>query len=295
MKWCIFIAAVFSFSVARAEVSKPTPGADLPLTWQNEEIPLAIEYSPGKPVLARIKRPSALSGEPLPVLLVFGGFQNAARVLELVAPDRPVVLASFDYPFDPPRKFAFPGSLRFAPDVKRMISDTASGIDELILKLKDRDYVDPTQLTIVGASLGAPFAVSAAARNVEFSNLVVVHGFGDIPATAKHQLVRSWRPKFGWVAEPLAWGLAHFGWWYLGSPSPERDALRLRSSQRVLMISAEADSFIPKDAGEALWEAIQKSPAVPERIIMPGDHLQPGSESLISEIMRRVNAWLKFH
>ncbi|MGK5086419.1 hypothetical protein WDW86_02580 [Bdellovibrionota bacterium FG-2] len=133
-----------------------------------------------------------------PAILVFGGFQNAAKVLDLLTPHlaklgiTDVVLASFDYPFDPPRKFEFPGSLKLAPQAKQMIHQTVDGIDALRVHLINKWNVDPHRITLIGASLGAPFTALAAQPGL-FPGLVFVHGFGEIQKTAQFQLEQSWR------------------------------------------------------------------------------------------------------
>jgi hypothetical protein len=75
--------------------------------------------------------------------------------------------------------------------------------------------------------------------------------------------------------------------------APEDEALRLRTSQCVLMITAADDSFIPRSSSDALWDAIRRSGAKAERRMMPGDHLQPGSDELIHKIMGEVQGWLR--
>src|SRR5687768_12506452 len=74
-------------------------------TWHTAsfEIPL-----PGgkAPMVGSMKFPvSSKSHDPygygakLPVILVLGGFENAANVLNLLNPNRPAIIVSFDYPF----------------------------------------------------------------------------------------------------------------------------------------------------------------------------------------------------
>ena len=97
--------------------------------------------------------------------MLFGGFQNAARVLERVQTDQPLVWATFDYPFTPPRKFRFPSSLKYAPEARAAIHGSFDGVVKLHQALKARGDVDPKRITVVGASAGAPFATVGAARS----------------------------------------------------------------------------------------------------------------------------------
>lgn len=281
---------VFSWIIIGFLVGGPSAfGAD-PVFFQKESV--LVEVAPGKDLSATLKIPKTAGGKKLPALLIFGGFQEAARVLELVHPKQPVVLASFDYPFSPPRKFEFPGSLKFLPEAKKMIHETLTGISRLREILVQRPEVDPQRIVLVGASLGAPFAVIGASRDPGFAGVAIIHGFGQVPKTASHQLIKKWKERWGWFAYPAAWSLIWPTWWYIGVEEPEEAAERLKSHQKILMISAEADSFIPATASEALWQSVTKSLASHNRLIMQGDHLQPGSDQLIEKILGHVSEWM---
>jgi dienelactone hydrolase len=250
--------------------------------------------SNGKVLTAKLLVPVHETKHPrYPVLSVFGGFQSGAKVLEILKPKVPVIVATFEYPFDAPRRFEFPKSLSYAPNAKQAITDMLDGMYEMHNALKQRDDVDPVKITVVGASFGAPFALAAAAKDTTISGVVVVHGFGDIPGTVKHQLSRSWQPKLGALAGPAAWLFSHLAWFYLDGPAPEDSALRLTSRQRVLMIQAEQDSYIPTSSSIRLWQAIDQSSAQRERIMTPGDHIQPTSERMIENISDQVVEWMK--
>lgn len=278
MRRIVFAAFAFLFLGAL-----PAPGAEPVSRWRTERLPLSVAE-------ATLRIPADGARGRLPALLIFGGFEEAGKVLELVHPDRPVLLASFDYPYRPPRKFEFPGSLRFAPEVKRAVHETLRGIRELQAALARRPDVDSQKISILGASFGAPFAAQRSAP--PFAGVILVHGFGDVPGTAMHQLLRSWRERFGLLAYPLAWLLTQLSWTYLQAEAPEVAVEALTSDQHVLVITAENDSFIPPASSEALWAGIKRSPALAEREIMPGDHLQPGSDELIARILHRVSGWM---
>lgn len=117
----------------------------------------------------------------MPVLLIFGGFEDAAKMLEQLDPKLPVIVSSFNYPFEPPRRFEFPESLHDLPDAKRAITQTINGIIELVATLKSRSDVEASRITIVGSSFGAAFALAAAAENRDLTGVVLVDGFGKIP------------------------------------------------------------------------------------------------------------------
>jgi hypothetical protein len=89
----------------------------------------------------------------------------------------------------------------------------------------------------------------------------------------------------------MAWIVSRLGWFLLDAETPESEAMKLNPKQRVLMITARDDSFIPRESSDSLWEALEKSQSLKARVIMSGDHLMPGSDRLIDQIMHKVEAW----
>lgn len=243
--------------------------------------------APGRRVVMGLYK-SPESGERLPAVIVLGGFETAGRVLDLLDPKKPVVLASFDYPFDGSKKFKFPRSLGDGGKLKAGIPRTLAAITELNARLRARAQVDPAKVCVLGASFGAPFALRAAAQDPKVSCVVLVHGFADVKGTMRHRLRQQWG---FWGAVP-AWLVSRLAWLYLRPPRPERDAASLRAGQRVLVIEAGQDTIIPAASRELLWRSLKSSQADVSRIVMPGDHLRPGSDAQIQEIMRLVGEWL---
>lgn len=228
-----------------------------------------------------------------PVLTIFGGLERAAKIIELLQPKVPMIIASFDYPFNAPKKFEFPQSLSYAPDAKRAVSDMLDAIAELHTKLKMRDDVDPAKITIIGVSFGAPFALASAANDPTISGVVVVHGIADVPGTVKHLLAKKWEAKLGPFAGPAAWFISNLAWIYLDGPAPEDSAFHLTSRQRVLMIQAEKDSYIPTASSNKLWKAIDESSAQREKYVTPGDHVDGDSERTVETLSEKVADWMK--
>lgn len=261
----------------------------------SEDVQISIPISDQERTLALLRLPKAelTQNKKLPVLIILGGFESAAKVLDLVRTDELVALASFDYPFKAERKFKFPESLKELPNAKALFPKTVRGIHELISSLQKRKEIDPKQMIVVGASFGTPFAVAAASQNRNISGLVIVHGFGLAPETLYHVIRRSWMNKYGWLAQPIAWLAAHLGWIYLDIPALETYASSLVKDQSVLMITAAKDTFIPKNASDSLWRAFQKSKAKTERIIQDTDHLMPGSENIILEMTQAIIHWMQ--
>lgn len=261
--------------------------------FRDEILPLSVRAE-DQPLVARVRVPREPHAGRLPAVLVFGGFEEASKVLDLFEPSTPAIVASFDYPFAPPRKLEFPGSLKLLPVARRTVHGTLEGIQALVTALLARPDVDPARVTIVGASLGAPFALIAAGNDARVAGLVLIHGFGDVARTAQSRLEWTLGRRYpALLARPLSWVIAQGAWAYGGLGSPEKAARRLRPSQRVLMLQAAADSFIPVEVSDSLWVALSASSATSrQRLVLPGDHLQPGSGALLREIQGEVDRWM---
>ncbi len=275
------------------------------VTFAKQTLSIPLTLQSGLHVNAQLLLPDHHLGPtsnriPIPAFLVFGGFQDAARILDLLAPwvDRErVALASFDYPYTGPRKFVFPDSLSDVPKAKRMIGDTVEGIVLLYRALQTRNDIRSSEIILVGASLGAPFVLQAAANDPSIQKTALLHGFGQVERIAHIQLqagfVRKGWPT--WLAGPVSWILARSAWWYLGQPSPELSAELLGPNQRVLYVTAVEDSIIPLDAREALWQGLRRSKAVVSRVDISGDHFAAGSEPMDSKIQRHFDVVLKWN
>jgi hypothetical protein len=255
---------------------------------------LTLTLDDGRTLAATLRVPDRSAGR-LPALMLFGGFRHAAQVLDKVQTPQPVIWATFDYPFDPPRKFRFPDSLRHAPAARAAIHGSFEGIQKLYRALLQHPRVDPARITVIGASAGAPFAVVGAARE-PIPGVILVQGMGDVPLVIGHLIARKYRPRYGdWVATPAHW-LGRWIDWYCEIPDIAAQARQLRASQKVLMFTAAQDDFIPAAATAALWDALEDSHAIHERIDLAGLHLGVGDDSArIADILERSMRWMERH
>ena len=258
--------------------------------FRTETLTLALDD--GRAVQAQLRFPEHGPGR-LPALMLFGGFRRAAKVLDLVHSDRPVVWATFDYPFEPPRKFRFPASLKDAPAARAAIHGSFDGVGKLYQALARHPGIDPARITVVGASAGAPFAIVGAARD-PIPGVILVQGFGDVTAVIENLIARKYRPKYGeWVARPSRW-LAEWINWYCEIPDIAAQARTLRANQKVLLFTASEDDFVPRAATESLWTALEASAAFHERIDLEGLHLGVGDDSArIADILLRSMRWME--
>lgn len=258
---------------------------------ENRQEHFALMLDDGRSLAAQLRLPPQPQGKR-PAIMLFGGFRNAATVLDRVHTEEPVIWASFDYPFEAPRKFEFPDSLKLAPQMRAAIHGTFEGVGKLYAELKKHPEIDPARITVVGGSAGAPFAIVGAAQH-GIPGVVLVQGFGDATRVVQHLLARKYEERWGAWARGPAWLLATWILWYCEVPDIAAHARALKPPQKVLMIAAQQDDFVPKEASDVLWQALQESGALHERIELPGRHLRTGSADEAAEILQRAMAWME--
>ncbi len=266
-------------------------GLCAPALAQDVEQVWPVTLDSGRGLDLHLRLPSADPEHRYPAIMLFGGFQGAAEILQHVKTDRPVVRASFRYPWDEPENvslLAIPGIVQgFAQAVR----DTFEGIDRLIELLREHPAVDHQRIILVGASAGAPFATIGGQSNA-VPAVVIVQGFGRLRDVIAHQFTVSWSKKYGdWVA-PVAWLLAALIVWWAELPHPEHHARQFDQTQQVLMINAQQDQRIPHKAIESLWSAIDASPAGSERLDLAGGHLRGYHDPAMEQIMATALSWL---
>jgi dienelactone hydrolase len=255
-----------------------------------EEI-LPLSLASGRTLEVRLLRPEA-ARQKLPAIILLGGYRRGAGALDLVTAGQPVLLAGFDYPVELPRKLRVSEIPRLVPQMRRGIAETREGLALLHERLRRRPDVDPRRITLVGVSAGAPFATLAAA-DAGFPAVILVHGFADLPGVIEHQFARRWEPKYGrpgrwgaWLSSRLLHGL-------LALPSIEDAAASLKPGQRVLMIRAERDDFVPAGSSLALEHALRRSQAQLDLVVQPGGHVRGSAQEELRPVLEASLEWMR--
>ncbi|MBY8966514.1 hypothetical protein KHP57_12460 [Algiphilus sp. NNCM1] len=268
----------------------------LPLLWLGAlysaaaEERLSIELSDGTRLEARFVLPEG-GNPPYPAVMLFGGLETGAQAINLLPGfDAHIAFASFDYPYTPPRRFRLWKNLGELPKARQAIADTIEGVGVLYQALAAHPKVDPQRITVVGASLGAPFAMIAAGQQ-PIPGVVSVQGFGALEDVIAHQFHLAWGEDYGVVGRWAGSVVARLITWYADLPSPEAHAEQLRASQNALVIVSRDDQRIPQAASDALWEAVQASPAGARRIDMEGGHLYTGADAMIRQLLSITLDW----
>jgi len=262
----------------------------LPIAAAAGEEQLALRLASGTQVHVRLVRASDRAVR-LPAIVVLGGLERGSGVVDLIPRTTDAVLVGFDYPFVPPQRFGWTEALPLARRLEKGILETIETLGRLHALLARRADIDADRLTVVGVSLGAPFAVIGAAEQ-DWRGVVIIDGFGDLPRTLRHQFVRRWRPRYGVFAEALAWLAQTAAMRLVDAPEPEDSARRLRPHQVVYMINAEDDEFVPQRSVQALQDALRQSRAQLTFETLPGRHVRARDGQAIAQLYARASEWM---
>lgn len=261
-------------------------------TGSYAEDSIELKLANGARLQARLRFPHSENAKKLQAVMLFGGLQRGAESLDLVESSVPMVLASFDYPFEVPQRADRKSLLGFAPEARRAIAQTLEGIGLLHRALAAHPRVDAQRITIVGVSLGAPFAVLAAEKH-QLAGLGVIHGFARVRQVIAHQFIMRWEPDRGAWVRPLAHLLSTILCWYANVPDVEAAAGRMGADQNVWMIAAQDDLRIPAAAVLALRSAFLRSEAEFKFESETGGHLAGEDDPRIPDLLRNATRWMK--
>jgi fermentation-respiration switch protein FrsA (DUF1100 family) len=255
----------------------------------DERVPLRL--ASGTTVQIRLLR-AADTTVRLPAIVVLGGLERGAAVVDLVPRTPEAVLVGFDYPVAVPHSVAWNEVLPLARRLERGVNETVEIVARVHSMLAHRPDIDASRLTIVGVSLGAPFAVIGAAGQ-DYRGVVIVDGFGDLAHTIRHQFARRWQPRYGVFGDALAWLAQTAIMRLVALPEPADYARRLRAGQRVYMLSAEQDEFVPKESRQALQQALQQSDARLTVGQTSGRHVRGEDAQTIALLFSLVRDWMR--
>ena len=237
-----------------------------------------LNSSSGLQVSFRVIRGTP-AGAPLPVLLVLGGHRTGSDAVDLFGEVGQRVVIGVDYPYDGPDKVR--GVFNIAktiPLARRAFLDTTPAVSLIVDWLVQQAWADASRIIVVGASLGVPFAASAAARDSRIAGMMLVHGAADNRLWLEAQIARRIDTKalhypVSVVLHWLAYG-------------PVLDTSRNVASvapRPVLIVGARDDERTPAGQTELLYAAATG----PKRMrITEGQHIEPDRKDVIAELLR---------
>lgn len=251
-----------------------------------EAAAVSIASDSGLAVDVRVIR-DATAEEPLPVLVVLGGHRTGSSAVELFGDvgDRAVV--ALDYPYTGPQRIRGAGeTLRAIPLIRQAFLDTPPAISLVIDWLQEQPWVDTSRIVMVGASLGVPFAATAAARDDRLSGLLLVHGAADNRLWLQENLSRRVDLHF---LQPAMATLLH--WVVYGPVFQTEEHVAAVSPRPVLIVGAREDERTPAGQTEVLYEAARE----PKMLRWTeGQHLGPERTEIIEALLRIADEELPF-
>jgi dienelactone hydrolase len=242
--------------------------------------PLRIVSTTGLTVFARVLRP-----DPPPpsgrLVVILGGHRTGRDAISLVGDPHGFVVAALDYPYDgPERPRGLRQSLATLRKVRPALFDTPAAVSLAIDAMLSEPGVDGQAIELVGASLGVPFAATAAALDERITRVWLVHGGADNRRWLDHALRR--RIETPWLRRATTALLHHVG--RLGSLDAGRRVPQL-GERDLVVIASRDDQRVPRESLDALLAAAPPQTPV---VWTEGPHLDPRRPELVREVVRLV-------
>lgn len=238
---------------------------------------VTVRSTSGMAVPMLIKRPDHDRAAPLVLLL--GGHVTGRDAARLIPDTQGHVIVALSYPYLGPHRMKGLEIFRWAPDIRQALVDTPPAIQLALDWLALQPWVDTREVHGIGASLGTPFMVVAAARDPRITHLWSVHGAGrsrDLLAhNAKATLPAPVAPLAGFLADIIVGGP------YL---TPERWISQV-APRPFFMLNALADERLPRHTIDALYAAAQQPKSI---TWFPGGHVLRSRPEIVQGLVTTV-------
>lgn len=224
---------------------------------------------------------------PLPVLMILGGHRTGRDAVDLFGNVGRYSIVGVDYPYDgPDRVRGVIPIARTIPMARQAFLDTVPAVSLILDWLVEQAWVDEKRIILVGASLGVPFAATAAGRDRRITALMLVHGAADNRLWLEVQVARRINTKL------LHYPLATILYWLAYGPVLDTSKHVAAVSPRpVLIIGARDDERTPAGQAELLFDAARD----PKRLrFTDGQHIQPNRKEIVEQLLRIADEELKF-
>lgn len=240
----------------------------------------------GLEVSLRVIR-DASARDPLPVLVVLGGHRTGSSAVELFGEVGKRAVVALDYPYNGPQRVqGLVEAAQAIPLIRKAFLDTPPAVSLALDWLHDQPWVDTSRIIMVGASLGVPFAATAAARDDRLAGLLLVHGAADNRLWLQQNIARRVGAKF---LQPAVATLLH--WLAYGPVFSTKEHVAALAPRPVLIVGAREDERTPSDQTEALFDAARE----PKMLRWTeGPHLDPGRSDIIEDVLEIVDEELPF-
>ena len=271
-------------SLALAAFGLALAAAAPPFAEPSEVTRIWLRTEAGDSARATLRIPRDAPARSACAVVIAGGFGSGWRAAERIDPGPGVVLLSVDYPFEGPRR-GIPARefLRRAFAFRRAVN----AMDDVLLEgcayAIARPEVDSARVLLVGASLGVPFALRAAAREPRVKGVAILYGSADLGDWVARNLkdVPRWaRPIAGWI---IAIAFRYY--------EPSR-LIRHVSPRPVLLLNARGDQRVSEEKAQQLFDAAGEPK---EQIWIEGGHMRLSDAELVSRLLGLTLDWARRH
>jgi len=246
---------------------------------QRTEVTLVSDT--GLEVRVRVRALGDRTGTRYPAALLVGGFDTGRRAVDVPHETENLILASVDYPYYCPLWPIGWQWVRYFFPLRRGLLDTPPALLLAAQYLYTRDDVDPERVSIIGVSLGVPFAAAAAATDRRLSGAALLHGGADIRRMA-YYAYHDRGPA--WVMGGLALALA----WVLAPLEPAKYAGEI-APRPTLVVNATDDELIDPQSGYRLQRAVRQ----PKQVIWhEARHVGRSQTEIVTELMQTTLDWM---
>lgn len=268
---------------ARAAASSAAPAESIVSADSLSRLYRLILRSPsGVRTRAMLRVAPNRAGGRMAGVVVAGGFGSGWRAAEFLDPEPGFAVLSVDYPYEGRRShISVSEILARGRDLWRATHEASGLLVTAGDYLAGRPDVDSTRIVLVGASLGVPFALHAAAESDRFRALALLYGCADLGRWVALNL----RGMPRWMGGALGWlaGVLY------GDYEPAHLIGRL-SPRPVLLVNGRGDPRVPMDAARRLYEAAGNPR---EQIWIDGAHVGEGERALLGRLLRVTVRWLR--
>lgn len=233
---------------------------------------------------ATLRIPRGAHPRSLACVVIAGGHEHGYMAAEYLEAGPGVAVLSVDYPYEGPRRKIPQDQLAdVIPKIWTATQEMAPLLQAAGAYAARRPEVDSTRIVMVGASLGVPFAVKAAAEDPRFAGVALLYGAADLGAWAERNIrdIPDWtRPVVRQAIRILFRDL-----------EPARQIGKI-SPRPVLLVSGRNDEMIPEDLARRLFEAARE----PKRQVwLETQHMHPDDRALTWRLMGIALEWAGRH
>lgn len=220
------------------------------------------------------------SASPRPLVMLLGGYRTGRHAAKLFSDTQGVVVAALSYPYQSNiRKDGF-GLLLYLPKIQQALIDTTPAVLLALDYLVKQPYVAPSQVELVGVSLGAFFVSIPGALDQRIRRVWLIHGAGDPAAIFEYRLNEkiAYQPLRRLTAKLIAiLSCSHH-------LKPERWVGQI-SPRPVIVVNARDDEAFPPSSVAVLHQSLYK----PFEIIWTkGEHIRPSRNEVVQQLATLV-------